>query len=239
MPYRGTSKPGVPSTPATLSEATIKQPKKGSYKEIMARAKAAATEEKKVAGTISHKPKDKAELTFKKARRLKKRELRDRKLGRVNDNSRPSSSEGCRNVGVAQGNNSEGKKVPKQPSYSGTIKAKEVPKPTYKGTMGARNDSSARIQKPKPRRNVNEYAGTDDEIDSEDEDEGEGYGYSDEESDDMEAGFSDVEQEETSALRMARKEDDEELKLEARLKKEKEEKKKRLEALAKKAKTRY
>ena len=56
------------------------------------------------------------------------------------------------------------------------------------------------------------------------------------ESDDMEAGFSDVEQEESVAARAARKEDEEEAKLEAKLKTEKEERKKRLAEMARKAK---
>ena len=62
------------------------------------------------------------------------------------------------------------------------------------------------------------------------------YGSEGEDSDDMEAGFSDVEQEESAAARAARKEDEEEAKLEAKLKTEKEERKKRLAEMARRAK---
>ena len=67
--------------------------------------------------------------------------------------------------------------------------------------------------------------------DEEGEDIEEGDGYSDE-SDDMEAGFSDVEQEEVKATKLARKEDEEEARKEA----EHQARKKKLKELAKKAK---
>lgn len=52
----------------------------------------------------------------------------------------------------------------------------------------------------------------------------------------MEAGFSDVEEEESKATKFARKEDDEEARKEAEMKREKEARRMRLESLAKGAK---
>ena len=233
-PYRGISKPIVSSAPSPAPAAeAAKQPKKGSYKEIMARAQAAAAQQKAPIGTISHKPKDKMEISYKKEQKLKKKALRDKKLGIVKDNSRPSSSDGHRSSSPAPGKAASSKKMP-QPMYAGTAKPK--PLPTYKGTLGAKEGKKPSA-KPVPKRRANEYAATDDELDSEeDEVEGDGYGYSDEESEDMEAGFSDVEQEETVAAKVARKEDEEEARLEAMHRKEKEERRKKLEMMAKKAK---
>ncbi|KAL9626374.1 MAG: hypothetical protein Q9164_007889 [Protoblastenia rupestris] len=199
----------------------------------MARAQAAGTQAVPSVGAISHKPKDKTEMSYKKELKLKKRALRDKKLGIVRDASRPSSSDG-KTTSPAPGKAVNGKKPP-QPSYTGTAKPKPPrPQPSYKGTM---NPSAAPKKPDKPKRSTNEYAATDDELDDEDEeDEGDGYGYSDEESDDMEAGFSDVEQEETAAARAAKKDDEEEARIEAKLKSDKEERRRRLEAMAKKAK---
>ena len=236
IPYRGTSKPTTSSTPSPVPTTDpSKQPKKGSYKEIMARAQAAGTQAVPSVGAISHKPKDKTEMSYKKELKLKKKALRDKKLGIVRDASRPSSSDG-KTTSPAPGKAVNGKKPP-QPSYTGTAKPKPPrPQPSYKGTM---NPSAAPKKLDKPKRSTNEYAATDDELDDDDEDEedeGDGYGYSDEESDDMEAGFSDVEQEETAAARAAKKDDEEEARIEAKLKRDKEERRRRLEAMAKKAK---
>lgn len=244
MPYRGTSMQNQSSTPspspATLAAPAVsdaKKPKKGSYKEIMARAQAVAAQAKTPAGTISHKAKDKAQLSYKKEMKMKQKELRDKKLGIVRKDSRPSSSDGHASSGAAPAKTINAKKLP-QPSYTGTAKPK--PQPSYKGTMGSAPGGKKSSAKPAPKRRTNEYAATDDEMESEGEDDEEcGYGYfegQEEDSDDMEAGFSDVEQEESAAARAARKEDEEEAKLEAKLKREKEERKKRLEMMAKKAK---
>ena len=232
MPYRETVKESV-SAPATPTEVSIKQLKKGSFQEIMARRSAAKASEKPVVGTISHKTKQETAMTHKKELKLKKKALHDKKLGRVSDSSRPSSSDGRRDSNAAAGTIVKDKRLP-QPSYSGTAKPKPRPQPSYKGTMGARATSAKLAQKAKPGRNANAYAGTDDELDSYGEDEGGDYGYSGEESD-MEAGFTDVEHEESTALKLARREDEEQLALENELKKVK---KRKLDELARNAKPR-
>ena len=207
-----------------------KAPKKGSYAEIMARAKASQSKPPAI-GVISHKPKDKIAMSHKKELKLKKKALKDRKLG-IKEDERPVSSGRSSSSPAAV---SADKAKQPQPGYKGTAKPK--PQPQYKGTM---KPGMTTVPKPTSRdRDVhaskgryNEYAATDEEdLDDIEEDD-----YGSDESEDMEAGFSDVEQEETVAAKVARKEDEEEARLEAKLKSEKEERKKKLEAMAKKAK---
>ena len=243
IPLRGPSKPTpAPNTPKASAPTTTKVPKKGSYAEIMARAKAAEPKAAAV-GIISHKPKEKAQLSYKKEMQLQKKAAMNKKLGIKDIEKRPSSS------GSISSNSTPGpqdNKNTQQPAYRGTAKptapAKPVkPQPTYRGTMKAgdstvtKPDSKVRDGKPVKLR-YDEYAATDEEdLDDVEEDD-----YGSDESDDMEAGFSDVEQEETLAARTARLEDEAEAKLEVKLKREKEERKRKLEALSKKAKpTRY
>ena len=233
MPYRSTSRPEPASaTPTTPTGDTLKAPKKGSYAEIMARAK--ANQSKPPVGTISHKPKEQIAPSYKKELKLKKKAMNDKKLG-IKNNSRPGSS-GSLSSSPAPGPVAN-KKIA-APAYKGTAKPKpHLPQPTYKGTMKPASSASkpptARGGDANPRKpRYDEYAATDeDDLDDVEEDE-----YGSDGSDDMEAGFTDVEQEETLAAKAARKEDEEEARLEAKLKKDKEERRKRLEQLAKKAK---
>ncbi|KAG8530807.1 uncharacterized protein KY384_004164 [Bacidia gigantensis] len=233
IPYRGTGKASIsaPTSPVPATDVP-KQHKKGSYKEIMARAQAASSQPKPVVGAISHKQKSKTELSHKRELKLKKKEVRDRKFGIAKEGSRPTSSDGGKGEGQ-MGNKRVGGKVAQQPTYKGTMKPKV--ETAYRGTAG-RLASAKRDTKPAGRRNANAYAATDDELDSmQEEEEDDGHGYSEEESDDMEAGFTDVELEEKSAERIAKVEDEKEAAMEAKLKKEKE-RRKNLQELAKKAK---
>lgn len=233
MPYRGTSKPDPNSVVLTTPTGDAsKTPKKGSYAEIMARAK--ANQSKPPVGTISHKPKEQIAPSYKKALKMNKKAMKDKKLC-IKDRSRPGSS-GSLSSSPAPG--SVANKKAAAPAYKGTAKPKpHLPQPTYRGTMKpasstatppTRRDRDANPSKVR----YDEYAATDeDDLDDIEEDE-----YGSDESDDMEAGFTDVEEEETVAARAARMEDEEEAKLEAKLKREKEERRKKLEQLAKKAK---
>ena len=242
--YSGASKPVSASKPSVgpiasqqasksdLEAGPKKEPKKGSYAEIMARAKANQAKPQAV-GTINHKPKEKGALSYKKELKLQKQAKRDKKLGivRDKDGSRPSSADGPPNLRQAR---TKGAKP--EPEL---LARKPKPQPAYKGTMNPASVTAKAQEKAAAQtaRRSNEYAGTDEELDEDDEvEDDDGYGYDDEESDDMEAGFSDVEQEETAASRAAMKEDEEEARLEARLKREKEERKRRVEELAKRAK---
>lgn len=234
VPYRGTSKLNPtsaaqsPISPATSSGDCTKAPKKGSYAEIMARAKASQAKPA-VVGAISHKPKEEISISYKKDLKLKKRALRAKQLG-VKDDSRPGSP-GRLSSSPAPGVGNSKKIV--ETASKGTAKPLK-PQPTYKGTM--KPSSVVAKQLPgahranyasKPR--YDEYAATD-EDDLDDIEEG---SYGSDDSDDMEAGFTDVEQEETAAAKAARKEDEEEARLEAKLKREKEDRKRKLEQMAK------
>lgn len=212
-----------------------KEPKKGSFAEIMARAKANQAKPQAV-GTINHKPKEKGALTLKKELKLQKQALRDKAVSTVRDKggSRANPTDEGRGTGQAS------RKSTKTAQATPVVKSK--PQPVYKGTMNAASVTARTREKATAHRarGGNEYAGTDEELDEHDQSENnDGYGFGDEEeeeSDDMEAGFSDVEQEETAADRAGRREDEEEARVEARLKREKEERKRRVEELAKRAK---
>ena len=240
VPYRGTSRPSPTSaSPITPNaDASRPAPKKGSYAEIMARASA---NNKPSIGVIKHKPKE--AVSAKKEILMRKKGMLPRaKIG--NKNERNGTSGQDRNSPLPSPANPKGpgsthKKVP-QLSYKGTATPK--PQPAYKGTMktqssiadtarrkDSRNDRS-RSSSTKPLRRDREYESEDEEDGIEEEEEI----YSDE-SDDMEAGFSDVEEEETAASKAARKEDEEQMRIENQLKKEKEERRKRLAAMAAKA----
>ena len=233
IPYRGTSRPDPASAnPTTPTGDVLKAPKKGSYAEIMARAK--ANQSKPPVGTISHKPKEQIAPSYKKELKLKKKAMKSEKLG-IKNTSPPGSS-GSLSSSPAPGPVAN-KKIA-APAYKGTAKSKpQLPQPTYKGTMKPASSTAkpptARDRDANPRKpRYDEYAATDeDDLDDVEEDE-----YDSDGSDDMEAGFTDVEQEETMAEKAARKEDEEEARLEAQHKKEKEDRRKRLEQLAKRAK---
>lgn len=246
VPYRGTSRPSPTSvSPNTPNADTSKAaPKKGSYAEIMARASA---NNKPVVGVIKHKPKEaisaKKEILMRKKGLLPKgkgdpKDIRERALSREKDKL-PSPA-------IPKGSATTGKKPP-QPNYKGTAASK--PQPAYKGTMKPRSsiadtarrktsrDDRSRSTSTNPHRRGKDYESEaedeDNDIDEQEEE------YSDD-SDDMEAGFSDVEEEETAAMRAARKEDEEQLRIENQLKKEKEDRKKKLATMAAKAhKPRY
>lgn len=125
----------------------------------------------------------------------------------------------------------ERKKAP-EIAYRGTAKPK--PQPSYKGTMKpVTSTSSFPTKKPTSRAEGprSRYANYSDNTEGEDTEGGNSYSN---ESEDMEAGFSDVEQEEVKATKLARKEDEEEARKEA----EHQARKQKLKELAKKAKPR-
>ncbi|KAL8654386.1 MAG: hypothetical protein Q9210_001546 [Variospora velana] len=246
VPYRGTSRPSPtsasPDTPNTDSSKAV--PKKGSYAEIMARAKA---NNKPSVGVIKHKPKE--AVSAKKEILMRKKGMLPKGMGGIQDGRGGASVKDRHSLPPSAANPKSpslpGKKPP-QLSYKGTAAPK--PQPAYKGTMKLKSSiaDTARRKDPKDGRSRSSSTnplrpGRDPESNDEDEEELDEQEdpYSDE-SDDMEAGFSDVEEEETAAMRAAKKEDEEELRRENQLKKEKEERKRKLAAMAAKApKTKY
>ena len=238
---------GVDKAPASAPAATTtpklppldgsKVPKKGSFADIMARAKA-SQEGPPPVGIIKHQPKDKKTLSYKKELKLQRKGgVRNRRPQALNGHSRNSSGD----VSSGSASRLSSKKGP-EIAYKGTAQPTATPKPqpTYKGTMNSgASTAQAGQKKPLPRAENGrqtgpryQYRDDSEEEESEVEDEG---GYSDA-SDDMEAGFDDVEEEETKATKLARKEDEEEARMEAELKRQKEAKKKRLEELVRKQK---
>jgi hypothetical protein len=121
------------------------------------------------------------------------------------------------------------RREPEENTYKGT--ARPAP-PSYRGTAGltSRHDRGRAGQRRGMPSRRNDYLGTDEE------DEGDYDDYYSDVSSDMEAGLEDVEKEEERALRVARQEDEEDIKRELAAKKEKLERKKKLTALAAKSK---
>ena len=242
--YRGTdrSNPAVKSpTPPVISDQK-NPPKKGSFAEIMARANAARSVPTPV-GIIKHKPKEK--LSSKKELLMQKRaaKLGDQGAARKNSqqgkgsNEVPGAITGNGTIKKEDGTTRKGINV----AYKGTAQAK--PQPGYKGTMkstspnsvstrkkvlvwGYDSDRSNSAGRDRPTQGQ-EYEGKCSDEDEEDEEE-------DYETDvsDMEAGFSDVEEEEGKALKEAKKEDDEQAMMEKEMKRQKEARKRRLVAMA-------
>lgn len=248
VPYRGTSRPGPtsasPSTPT--ADASKPVPKKGSYAEIMARATANSTPS---VGMIKHKPK--GAISAKKEIQMRKKGLLPTVAGSMKHGHNQASGKDRKGLLPSsvslKGPGPSSQKAPR-PSYRGTAAPKPKPQPAYKGTMKPKSTIADTARRKDPRsdrsrsnsmnsaRRRRDYESEDDEDNDQDEDEVDVVG-DDEgiDSDDMEAGFSDVEEEETAATRAARKEDERELKLENQLKREKEERKRRLAAMAAKA----
>lgn len=259
VPYRGATKanPNSVSPITPIGETSKAAPKKGSYAEIMARAKASQAAAPAV-GTIKHKPKEtlsnKKEILLHKQGRLNKPKPGSKDaLGRdVPPDGRPSPGPGPSAVRTKSEIGGSSKKAVAPPTYKGTATAK--PQPSYKGTMkpvasptlsGRKNSvpnkghSQSRsismgrssISHDRNNRYLSEDE-EDDDLEEDDEDMG------GESTDDMEAGFSDVEEEEQHAIKFAKKEDEEQARIELQLKREKEERKKRLELMVKSAKKR-
>lgn len=207
--------PARPS-PTTGTSSPKPAPTKGSFAELMARAK--AQDPKQKIGVITHTKSAPKEKLSKRAEQRKAEDDKLRKEKSGNGGGRkPDSRRSASPVkkGVQEG------RVSKAPT-----------KPTYKGTMGK---STGRDQPRKEtKRRYDEYLGTDEEdnsdVDQDDYDE-EGY-----ESSDMEGGFDDLEVEEQSAMRQAKADDARELALENQLKREKEARRRRLMDLANKRK---
>ncbi|MCJ1468309.1 hypothetical protein MMC07_006937 [Pseudocyphellaria aurata] len=261
MPYRGTSK-AIPNSTSPLTpvgDTPKAAPKKGSYAEIMARAKTSQTAVPDI-GAIRHKPKEtlsnKKEILLHKKGRLNKSKpgLKDSPGRDVPPDGRQYPGSGPLAKRTKSDNGVPSKKAVAPPTYKGTATAK--PQPSYKGTMkpvappnqpGRKNSTldkgpsrSRSVSMGRPSISHNRYGrylseDEEDEEFDEDEDDGDVGGES---SDDMEAGFSDVEEEEQHAIKFAKKEDEEQAKIELQLKREKEERKKRLELMAKSAKKR-
>ncbi|KAK3330441.1 hypothetical protein B0H66DRAFT_597981 [Apodospora peruviana] len=245
------------NSPTTTASGQTSQPKKRSFAEIMARAKE-QTAQREQFGKIQHKPvekgltmKERKEQKAAEARQLKKtgRSLQARNGGTVAGPRSGASGESLPRSKAATGKPvsapvGEVKKVKKAAlattGYTGTAR----PRP---GATVSKSGSAAKPALDTGSRDRAPYSGAlsrsrrdyyDDEMDDfieYDDDEEEpgpgrrgGYDSLGEDESDMEAGLTDIEEEDRRAEMAARREDKEQELLEARLKREKEEKRRRL-----------
>ncbi|KAL5343929.1 hypothetical protein BJX70DRAFT_352158 [Aspergillus crustosus] len=230
-PSKSSTSSNAPVARKTPPVASSKPPPKGSYADLMARAKAAQQHAPTQVGMLKHQPAPKEKLS-KVERRKRLMEARAKeKEAKLGKKSGPSAST---STSVRPGNTKTGggKRDNDESTYKGTAR----PAPSafeYRGTAGlpSRNGDKRRQLKSNKRSRMDEYLGTDEEDEGESAGDHEDY-YS--ESSDMEAGLYDVEEEEKAALAAARREDEEDIRREAAAKQEKLERRKKLAMLASK-----
>lgn len=220
------------TTPTTTGPS--KQPKKGSFAEIMARGKVAQATFAQV-GKIQHKPIEKG------LNKRERQEMKDQKLQKSGSRGkpRPSGEKSARDGQRRPGDNGKGPVQKSQPSIpEKKIKKAATATTGYTGTArqiagSSRSAKSMSAHRPSGRdvSSSRRYEFASDEEDEDDIDEEEEY-YSDASSD-MEAGAFEVDEEEARAARIARKEDEAALAEENHHKREKEEKRRMLAAMAK------
>lgn len=227
------TKPTSDNVTSTASKmAPSRAPPKGSYADLMKKAKELQQKAPMTVGMFKHQaaPKEKLSKTERKRRALETqvKEKGSKLVGRGSAISRAGVEGKAGIVSPGKG------RTPDETSYKGTARSSQPPpQPEYRGTAGLpskRGLDSMRGQYRYGRRSrMDEYLGTDEEDEGDYADDYDDY-YSDDS--DMEAGLEDVEQEEQEALKVARREDEEEYRVELAAKKAKMERQKKLAALA-------
>ncbi|KAE8351071.1 hypothetical protein BDV28DRAFT_26472 [Aspergillus coremiiformis] len=221
------------SAPPKAAPVSSKPPPRGSYAEIMAKAKALQEKAPTQVGMFKHQavPKEKLSKMERKKRAMeaqaKEKDARSAK--------KPGAASGSA-TGIKSGDGKPARKrEPEQLSYKGT--ARPTPSAAaseYKGTacLPARNNPNDRKAQGRAgkRSRMDEYLGTDEEDEGDYADDYDDH-YSDASSD-MEGGFNEVENEEAAALAAARKEDEEEWRVELAAKQAKLERRQKLSTLA-------
>ncbi|GLA39710.1 hypothetical protein AnigIFM63309_007310 [Aspergillus niger] len=236
-------RPSAPSTTATSAvksrsstpqqkapPVSSKPPPKGSFADLMAKAKALQEKAPTQVGMFKHQSAPKEKLS--KVERKKKAVEAQTKDKDV----RSAKKAGVTAGGAAGTKAGDGKVVkrrePEPLSYKGTARpTPSTGQPEYRGTAGLppRKTPGDRKAQSRSRPRMDEYLGTDEEDEGEYADDYDDY-YS--ESSDMEAGLYDVEEEEAAALAAARREDEEEWRAELAAKQQKLERRKKLASLA-------
>ncbi|OJJ46637.1 hypothetical protein ASPZODRAFT_117274 [Penicilliopsis zonata CBS 506.65] len=224
-----------PSAPSKIisSTASSKAPPKGSYADLMAKAKALQEKAPAQVGMFRHQsaPKERVSKVERK-RRVAEAQVKEKdvKIGK-----KPSPVSGAAAAKDKARDGSISRK-PEEPSYKGTARPSQTP--AYRGTSGlpAKRDPNDRYRQGQSsygrRSRGNEYLGTDEEDEGDVYDDHDDY-YSDASSD-MEAGLDDMESEEAAALAAAKREDEEEWRAELAAKKDKLERRQKLTILASK-----
>ena len=227
--------PGEPSTIngiASIPGPASKAPPKGSFADIIARAKAlqGKTAGNQV-GMIKHQAASKEKIS---RMAVKKREDEERVQAQKHKLARRPADNGRieKRRSTSPVKKKDEPRIPKAPRPP--LSAPNAPAPIYKGTMGmpGRRPPPSREKSSRRSSRYDEYLGTDeeDEMDEMEDDKGEGSGS--DASSDMEAGLEDIDVEESRALKQAKEDDAKEIALENKLKREKEERRKKLQAMA-------
>lgn len=230
-------KPAVDKpVPLVVAATPQKAPARGSFADLMARAKQAQEQKAQTpVGLIKHQTVKKEKIS-----KLAERKREEQQKGKA-DKGKLGTRNGDRN---AKNNRRRSVSPVKRKDLDRELDRKtgrpSAPKPEYKGTMGTTSRRSEVVKAGRPAKKpkkYDDYLGTDEDEDS---DLMDGYGedeeddYGSDASSDMEAGAFDIDEEEQEALRTAKKEDAKELALENKLKREKEERKRKLALLANK-----
>jgi protein SPT2 len=207
----------APSRPSpTNATSSLKPPPtKGSFADLMARAKQQNTQQK--VGVLTHQKSAPKEKLSKRAleKRAEEEKIRSSKSG---------------NAGVRKPDSRRSASPVKNGVKDGRVAKPVSSRPVYKGTMGTAS-GRGRHRPAEKKSRYDSYLGTDEE-DNSDIDEDDVSGEDGYESSDMEGGFDDLQEEESRALRQAKADDAREAALETQLKREKEERRKKLMGLA-------
>ena len=222
-------RPATPTSFPVLGQT--RAPPKGSFADIMARAKAAQEQRgQNQVGMILHQASSKDKVP-KQALQRRKEEDEKAKPEKSSSAHRAFASgriEKRRSASpIKRSDQPKNLKTPRPPLAA--------PTSSYKGTMGQPSRRPPLLARNGKRPSkYDDYLGTDEEDVDDDDVVKEEDDYASDGSSDMEVGLADIDEEEAAALRKAKEDDAKELALESKLKREKEERRKRLEALANK-----
>lgn len=222
------------------SNGPVKPLKKGSYAEIMARGKAAHATLGQV-GKIQHKTiekplprREREELKAQRSQKLQKNLTPNSKFPKPGPNQVRQANSAISNEKTALDSNKKVKKSALATTgYTGTARPK--PGGTKTPSRTSVSDPTSRVNSSHNGRNFTSrrsFQDNRDEYEDEEEEEEEEGDY-DSDTSDMEAAVFEVDEEEETAAKIARREDAEALAEENKLKREKEEKRKKMAALAK------
>ena len=237
-----TSKPSVsaskpPVAKAVTGAASSAPKKKGTYAEMMAKAKQQQETKPAAAPPVKHEPmkiltkKERIALREEEKAKAKGKKPSTSTLAKIRDNKEDLGKERRKPADVGYQGTARTVKKPADTGYKGT--ARPTAGLTGKPSPSDRSRSTSLTAKgkPKPQARWGGYASWSDEDEMlEEEDD-----YESDMSEDMEGGMWDLEQEEALALKAAKKEDAEALREEEEHKRAKEERKRKLMAMSKAA----
>ncbi|KAL2872432.1 uncharacterized protein BJX67DRAFT_339467 [Aspergillus lucknowensis] len=223
-PSGGGTVPALQKTPQVPS----KPPPKGSFAEIMAKAKALQQTAPTQVGMFKHQSVPKEKLSkLERKKRMREAQLKEKDAKQAR---KPGTTSGACASSKSGNAKLAHKPEREEPTYKGTARPAAT-QPEYRGTAGlpSRNGDRRGQFRSNKRSRMDEYLGTDEEDEGDYANDYDDY-YS--ESSDMEAGLGDVEEEEAAALAAARREDEEDMRAEAAAKQAKLERRKKLAMLA-------